>query len=71
MKKLQDVFGYVNDVAMAGQVRDVGASRCADEPAALIAAGEMLGHHQAKAAEVWASAPKAWRRLKASGRFWR
>ncbi len=71
LKKLQDVFGYVNDVAMAGQVRDVGASRCADEPAALIAAGEMLGHHQAKAAEVWASAPKAWRRLKASGRFWR
>jgi inorganic triphosphatase YgiF len=71
LKKLQDIFGYVNDVAMAGQMRDICAAACRDEPAALVAAGFVLGQHEAKAAEVWAGAPEAWQRLRSSGRFWR
>jgi len=71
LKKLQDIFGYVNDVAMAGQIRDICAAACRDEPAALIAAGFVLGEHEAKAAEAWAGAPEAWHRLRSSGRFWR
>ncbi|MFY9640645.1 MAG: CYTH and CHAD domain-containing protein [Rhodomicrobium sp.] len=70
LKRLQDVFGYVNDVRMAGQLRDIAATHC-DEPAALIAAGLVLGKHEAKVPEVWERAPKAWRRLKGSGPFWK
>ncbi|MGO9472694.1 MAG: CHAD domain-containing protein [Rhodomicrobium sp.] len=71
LKKLQDIFGYVNDVAMAGQLHDICAAACRDEPAALVAAGIVLGQHEAKAAQVWERAPEAWHRLRSSGRFWR
>ena len=70
LKKLQDVFGYVNDVRMAAELRDVAKSHC-DEPAPLIAAGLVLGHHEAEAAGVWHRAPNAWHRLRASGPFWK
>jgi CHAD domain-containing protein len=70
LKKLQDVFGYVNDVRMAAGLRDIAKAHCG-EPAPLIAAGVVLGHHEAKAAEVWQHAPKAWRALKARGPFWK
>ncbi len=68
LKSLQDVFGYVNDVAMAAQLRDLCGS---DKPEVLTAAGEVLGYHEAKAHECWQEAPEAWHRLKASGRFWK
>ncbi len=69
LKALQDIFGYVNDVRMAGQIRDIASSHC-DEPAPLIAAGFVLGSHEANVPAVWQRAPRAWRRLRASGRFW-
>ncbi len=70
LKTLQDVFGYVNDVRMAGQLCEIASSRC-KEPAPLIAAGLVLGRHEAKVPDIWAQAPRAWRRLKASGPFWK
>ncbi len=70
LKALQDIFGYVNDVRMAGQLRDIAPSRC-DEPTALIAAGLVLGRREAKVPEVWQRAPASWWRLKASGPFWK
>ncbi len=70
LKGLQNVFGYVNDVRMAAELREIAQSRC-DEPAPLIAAGSVLGHHEAEAAEVWRRAPKAWHRLRARGPFWK
>jgi inorganic triphosphatase YgiF len=70
LKKLQDVFGYVNDVHMAAGLRDIAKAH-SSEPAPLIAAGIVLAHHEAEAAEVWRRAPKAWHRLKASGPFWK
>ncbi len=69
LKKLQDLFGYVNDVRMADQF--LAAGHGGEEPAALIAAGRVLGHHGSQAAGVWDEAPKAWRRVKASGPFWK
>jgi inorganic triphosphatase YgiF len=71
LKKLQDVFGYVNDVAMAGQLREISTRRLGSEPGALIAAGAVLGHHETLVPQTWAAAPKEWRRLKKRGRFWR
>jgi len=70
LKKLQDVFGYVNDVRMAGELLAIAKAH-RSEPGALIAAGQVLGHHEAEAAEVWQRAPKAWRQLKARGPFWK
>lgn len=70
LKGLQDVFGYVNDFRMAGELREIAKSHC-NEPAPLIAAGSVLGHHEAEAAEVWRRAPEAWRRLRARGPFWK
>ena len=60
LKSLQDVFGYVNDVAMAAQLRELCGS---DKPAALTG-GEVLGYHEAKARECWQEAPAAWHRLR-------
>ncbi|MGO9545386.1 MAG: CHAD domain-containing protein [Rhodomicrobium sp.] len=68
LKKLQDAFGYVNDVAVAQQMREICVARCGAE--GLIAAGQVLGRHEAKASEVWGRAPKKWQRLKKTGRFW-
>ncbi|MGA7330026.1 MAG: CYTH and CHAD domain-containing protein [Rhodomicrobium sp.] len=71
LKKLQDVFGYANDVRMAGQVRQICAARCGgEEPAACSAAGYILGYHEAKVQDVWKSAPHCWRRLRRRRRFW-
>ncbi len=70
LKNLQDIFGYVNDVAMAGQIRDIAIARCGNDPAALVAAGCVLGHHDGRLAKVWEDAPEAWTRLKSMDRFW-
>jgi hypothetical protein len=69
LKTLQDVFGYVNDVRMAEQLRTIAAERD-DAPDCAVAAGVVLGWHEEKAAETWADAQEEWRRLKSRGRFW-
>jgi inorganic triphosphatase YgiF len=69
LKTLQDVFGYVNDVRMAEQLRTIAAERD-DAPDCAVAAGVVLGWHQEKAAETWTGAQEEWRRLKSRGRFW-
>ena len=70
LKKLQDVFGYVNDVRMAAELREIAKAHCGD-PEPLIAAGLVMGHHEAEAAMVWQRAPKAWHRLRTGGPFWK
>jgi inorganic triphosphatase YgiF len=69
LKALQDVFGYVNDVRMAEQLRTIAAPR-GDGPDCAVAAGIVLGWHEEKAAETWTHAQEEWRRLKSRGRFW-
>ncbi len=70
LKKLQDVFGYANDVRMAGQLRQICGMQCGEDPAACSAAGYVLGYHEARVQDVWKSAPCCWRRLKTRRRFW-
>ena len=50
LKKLQDVFGYVNDVRMAAELREIAKAH-SGEPEPLIAAGLVMGHHEAEAAD--------------------
>jgi triphosphatase len=70
LKRLQDVFGYVNDVRMAGALPEI-VRQYSSAPEPLAAAGNALAFHEAKAAEAWRKAHKAWKRLKASGPFWK
>ena len=67
LKQLQDVFGYLNDVYMAGQLRSThGLS-----PAAMSMAHYALGWHEAEAKHVWRKAGRAWKQLEAANRFWK
>jgi inorganic triphosphatase YgiF len=69
LKTLQDVFGYVNDVGMAEQIRTIAAEH-GEGPDCAMAAGIVLGTHEEKAAEAWTHAQEEWRRLESRGRFW-
>ena len=70
LKALQDVFGYVNDVATAKALNGICHDRCADSTEAQRAAGYVLGWHDVNARQVWERAPKEWRRLKKRAPFW-
>jgi triphosphatase len=69
LKTLQDVFGYINDVRMAPSLIEVQKQRGAGIDAAR-AAAYAIGRHEAEAAHVWREAPKAWKDLERSTRFW-
>ena len=69
LKMLQDVFGYVNDVRMAEQLRTIAAEH-GEGPDCAVAAGIVLGMHEEKAAETWTHAQEKWRRLRSRDRFW-
>ena len=69
LKTLQDVFGYVNDVRTAEQLRTI-ATEHGEGPDCAVAAGVVLGWHEEKAAEAWTHAQEEWRRLNSRGRFW-
>jgi len=70
LKKLQDVFGYVNDAATAKALNPICHERCRESAEAQRAAGYVLGWHDAQAGHAWNCVPKAWDRLKKRARFW-
>lgn len=70
LKRLQDVFGYMNDVATAGALNAICDKRCALVPAAQRAAGYVLGWHEVSARHAWEDAAAMWRRLAKRRRFW-
>ena len=71
LKKLQDVFGYVNDVVTAGQLEQISEEHCRESRECQRAAGYIVGWHTAKAAHCWSRAEKGWKRLERTGCFWR
>jgi len=70
LKRLQDVFGYVNDVVTAQAVGAIADERCASSPAAQRAAGYVLGWHQVKSEQAWDDVAELWDRLAGRPRFW-
>jgi CHAD domain-containing protein len=70
LKKLQDVFGYVNDVATAQALNVIAEERCPADPAAQRAAGYALGWHQVRSEHAWAGVADVWGRLAKRSRFW-
>ena len=68
LRRLQNVFGYLNDVAMAETMR----ARLKDfqsSPAAAAADATLLWH-QNRADDAWGKARTRWRDLEATPRFW-
>jgi CHAD domain-containing protein len=70
LKRLQDVFGYMNDVATASALNSICDGRCALVPAAQRAAGYVLGWHEVSARQAWDEVATMWRRLAKRRRFW-
>ncbi|ADZ68865.1 CYTH and CHAD domain-containing protein [Polymorphum gilvum] len=71
MKGLQDVFGYLNDVATAHKLLDLPAVS-GDDPAGLArAAGFVIGWHEAKAVHAWERARDCWDEAARAPKFWR
>lgn len=72
LKTLQDVFGYLNDVVMAGRLADIAMSGQKKQPAAtLLAAGFVMGWHEARAEHAWESARALWDETRRVRKFWR
>jgi inorganic triphosphatase YgiF len=70
LRRLQDVFGYLNDVAMARSLSAISDTYCASNRDAQRAAGYIQGWHDVKAECIWEDATKAWDRLAKRPRFW-
>ncbi|WP_439530278.1 CYTH and CHAD domain-containing protein [Pannonibacter sp.] len=71
LKSLQDVFGYLNDVAMAEALLDLPLP---DGPAAkdlAQAAGFVIGWHEASARHAWRQAKDSWEEANKAPRYWR
>jgi len=70
-KALQDIFGYINDVAAAQRLNALCHEGCADSREAQRAAGYILGWHTSEAAHRWAGVEAGWQQLRETARFWR
>lgn len=70
LKRLQDTFGYINDVAQAKQLESVVESRCPDDRASQRAVGYVLGWHDAQASIRWKHAQQGWEVLEQTIHFW-
>jgi triphosphatase len=70
LKRLQDAFGYMNDVATASALTAICDARCASSPAAQRAAGYIQGWHEMAAKRAWEDVPSMWSRLAKRRRFW-
>jgi triphosphatase len=71
LKKLQNVFGELNDAATVKAMLAGNEIRSADSPAAQRAIGWVVGASQARAGYGWADAKGLWRKLEDTRLFWR
>ncbi len=71
LKSLQDVFGYLNDVAMAERITSLISAKQAAKPNIQRAAGFALGWHTARSQFAWRQARHEWKDLERSRKFWK
>ena len=70
LKKLQDIFGDLNDAAMIGHLFDDDGVPGCEGREAQHAIGLMIGNRLSGAKKNWKNARKNWRKLEAMGPFW-
>jgi triphosphatase len=70
LQRLQDAFGYLNDVALAESLKFVAANGTADGQEWQQAIGYVIGWHTARAEHAMKDARSGWKRLERSPQFW-
>jgi len=70
LKKLQNVFGYLNDVALAEQMTGIVAKLRPDRPDLLQAVKSVQDWHVQRADRAWDDAQRRWQDLLGAPRFW-
>lgn len=70
MKRLQDIFGYLNDVAMAEQLPEICKVAGKDALAAGQAIGFAIGWHEAQCQSRWQHAKGYWDATREVPKFW-
>lgn len=70
MKKLQDIFGYLNDVAMAESLPERCNVTGRNALAATQAIGFVIGWHEAQCQAMWQHAKGNWKATQETPRFW-
>lgn len=70
MKKLQDIFGYLNDVAMAEQLPLKCEKAGATATDVTRATGFVIGWHEAQARAQWQHAKGYWDATRETPKFW-
>jgi triphosphatase len=71
LKKLQDVFGYLNDVVMAHRLADLLRERGEIDADTMLAAGFVIGWHERRAEIEWDRARALWDDTRHAAKFWR
>lgn len=71
LRRLQDVFGALNDLTMARCLLTGPGAPCPDSPEAQRTIGLILGAGLVRAADDWIGARALWHRLAAARKFWR
>ncbi|MEP2703928.1 MAG: CHAD domain-containing protein [Roseibium sp.] len=70
MKKLQDIFGYLNDVAMAEKLPGFTIANGRDAVPAAQAVGFVIGWHEANCQAMWQHAKGHWEATQDTPKFW-
>jgi len=70
LKRLQNAFGYLNDIALAETLPGIAVEERAKNPDVHRAIGFTLGWHTANAGSTWAEACARWDVLRRTPRFW-
>ncbi len=70
MKKLQDIFGYLNDVAMAEKLAALPVSAGKNAQPISIAIGFVIGWHEAQSRTKWPHAKGYWQDTRKMPKFW-
>lgn len=70
LKKLQNVFGYLNDVALMERLSEIAAEQGALTPATAAEIERLRVLHEARADAAWKKARKRWRALERAEKFW-
>jgi triphosphatase len=70
LKELQNIFGYLNDATLAGQLYDRGGTSEVHSHSFQQAIGYVAGYHAANSAVMWRDAKQCWSELVAQDRPW-
>lgn len=70
MKTLQDMFGYLNDVAMAEKLTGLPEVRGRKGASISLATGFAIGWHEARATGAWSQAKELWDETRKADKFW-